>query len=72
MMKVSLSWSFRQLRCMAYSSERERGSEAVSAWICCRLFSWCGKGVGSGDGRTYFILHPLVVGWYVRSFVGDK
>ena len=31
MMKVSLSGSCRQLRCMAYSSCRVRGSEAV-AW----------------------------------------
>lgn len=21
---------------------------------------------------TYFILHPLMVGWYVRGFVGDE
>lgn len=33
-MNVSLSASVRQLRCIAYSSSRVRGSEAVSAWIC--------------------------------------
>jgi hypothetical protein len=31
-MKVSLSESWRQDRCMSYSSGRLRGSEAVSSW----------------------------------------
>lgn len=35
-MNVSLSASVRQLLCMAYSSSRVRGSEAVVSWI-----SWC-------------------------------
>ena len=44
-MNVSLSASVRQLRCMAYSSSRVRGSEAVSAWMC-----WEG-GVNWGPGE---------------------
>jgi hypothetical protein len=32
-MKVSLSASWRQLRCMEYSSSRDNGSEAVASWI---------------------------------------
>jgi hypothetical protein len=32
-MKVSLSASVRQLRCMAYSSGRVSGSDAVASWI---------------------------------------
>lgn len=32
-MKVNLSASWRQLRCMAYSSSRLSGSEAVASWI---------------------------------------
>jgi hypothetical protein len=32
-MKVSLSGSVRQLRCIAYSSGRVSGSDAVASWI---------------------------------------
>ena len=38
-MKVSLSGSVRQLRCMEYSSARERASEAVASWRFCYMIS---------------------------------
>jgi hypothetical protein len=47
-MKVNLSGSWRQERCMSYSSGRLRGSEAVSSWssflvslLICIFFSSC-------------------------------
>ena len=46
-MKVSLSLSVRQLCCMAYSSGRLKGSDAVAAWrsaSCIQAWyvgTWC-------------------------------
>ncbi len=70
-MKVSLSGSERQLRCMAYSSGRLSGSDAVASCISC----------GFGlilmfplffESHVYFILHPGVVRRHVMVFIWDE
>lgn len=66
-MKVSLSGSLRQLRCMEYSSGRERSSEAVASWRSCSVISKmdlcrCSEVKGC---LIYWIFHPFMVGCYV-------
>lgn len=70
-MNVNLSTSVRQLRCMAYSSERVSGSEAVSTWIC-----WAGRIVsflkdeiehGWGERRKGDLTSSFIHSWYVGT-----
>lgn len=60
--KVNLSGSKRQLRCMAYSSSSVSGSEAVASWISCigfriYFFAYLAALVVGTD----LVLHPFMV-----------
>jgi hypothetical protein len=67
---------------MAYSSSRERGSDAVAIWISWSMVSWNlfrgGRreegefGKANGGRAKYLVLHPLVVCRHVRLFIRDE
>jgi len=71
-MKVSLSASERQLACMAYSSSRDSGSEAVASWIAYSEVRFGFLCSNEEIGSKYWIFHPFVIGWYVGLLVRNE